>query len=307
MKRREFDEKVLRIGIDLGGTKILGALVDDAGNAVATRQLPTFAKEKHSEKEILQTISTIVQDLLIWAEKEGRTPVEIGIASAGIIDTSTRTIRYAQSLGVKDFPIGEQVEKALQMPVHLCNDTDAAAMAEWQKKSRKSDRFMYVSVGTGIGAGIVKEGKIMQGAGELGHMTVNPKGENCTCGNYGCLKHYASGPAMEEKVRMKGGKYREMAMPEIVELAEKGDLWCQNVLKESAQYLGLALVNSIHLLAVNEIVIGGGVLQKGDFFFSQVEAYVKRFTMPYMAEGITVQPARFKAEIGAVGAVCSRR
>ncbi|SDI00582.1 ROK family protein [Alteribacillus bidgolensis] len=307
MKRREFNGKTLRIGIDLGGTKILGALVDDDGHAVATRQLPTFAKKEHPEKEILQTISTIVQDLIIRAEKEDRTPIEIGIASAGIIDPRTRTIRYAQSLSVKDFSIGEHVEKALQMPVRLCNDTDAAAMAEWQKKSRKRDRFMYVSVGTGIGAGIVMEEKIMQGAGELGHMTVNPKGQICSCGNYGCLKHYASGPAMEEKVRTKGGKYKKMAMPEIVELAEKGDVWCQNVLKEGARYLGLALVNSIHLLALKEIVIGGGVLQKGDYFFSQVEAYVKRFTMSYMAEGITMKPARFEAELGAVGAACSIR
>ncbi|MFB4163827.1 ROK family protein [Alteribacillus sp. JSM 102045] len=307
MKRRIYSWKTSRIGIDLGGTKILGALVDEAGNVVTSLQLPTFSDKEASQKELLSSIISIINQLIKSAKKEGQTPQGIGIASAGIIDQGTRTIRYAQSLGVKDFSIGKQLEDIFQIPVRLCNDTDAAAMAKWQKNNNNSDSFMYVSVGTGIGAGIMKEGVLLQGAGEIGHMTVNREGGICPCGNRGCLKHYASGPAMEEKVRTGHGRYAEMTMPEIIERAENGDTWCQDVLKEGAHYLGLALVNAVHLLHIKEIALGGGVLQEGEFFLKQVQTYVHRYTMPFMAEGLTVKRSPFKAEIGAVGAACIMR
>ncbi|SDH26922.1 glucokinase [Alteribacillus persepolensis] len=291
-------QQTARIGIDIGGTKTLGVVIDNQNNIIQTLKYPTLSQAGDAHTSLLRTVQHTIQQLYDRAKQYGYTLMGIGIACAGIIDDTNRTIRYAQSLGIHDLPIGGFLEEAFQLPVYLCNDTDAAALAELDTANDKHASFLYVSVGTSIGAGIVKHGKLLKGAGEIGHMAVERNGISCSCNHQGCLKHYASGQALEKKAQSKGGSYAAIAMPCIIALAEEGDQWCQQVIKEGAGYLGLALVNAVHLLNIDDIVLGGGVLQKEGMFINEIETYVKRHVMI----PARVRKASLKTEASAVGA-----
>src|SRR5688500_16471072 len=211
--------KKLACGVDVGGTKILGGVVDHDGNIIEDHRVESPAK---SPEAIEAAIIEVVQEL------KTRHPIEcVGIGAAGYIDKGRSTVMFAPNIAWRDVPLKERLEKVLELPVVIENDANAAAWGEFEYGAgAEVDNMMLVTVGTGVGGGLVLEGELYRGAfgvgAEIGHMRVVPNGHLCGCGNRGCWEQYASGSALVRNVRSaaRGGS---LLAREVLDRAE-GDL-----------------------------------------------------------------------------------
>lgn len=202
--KEKVNGKQYAVGLDLGGTKILAALIDDRGKIIHRVERQT-RPEEGADAVVDRVMRTLEQ-----VTEPGDIPSEeikgVGVASAGVIDSEENCVLFANNLGWTNVPIGKMIEERFGFRVRINNDANVAALAEWMWGRGKGKRHViYITVSTGIGAGIISEGRIIQGvsnsAGEFGHMSVNVEGPPCACGNRGCLENYASGLALPVRRR----------------------------------------------------------------------------------------------------------
>jgi len=247
-----------RIGIDLGGTKIEGILLDDEHNVVVRKRVPTQRSQGY--QAILHRIVSLISDLKSQVERE---KVAIGICTPGAIDPTTNRLKNSNTLCLIGKPILEDLEQAVGQHVAMDNDANCFALAEAKLGAAKGGKVVFgVIMGTGVGGGIVINGQIHHGhlniAGEWGHHTLYPHGKDCYCGRKGCVETYISGPALERAWKEKTGK--DQSLPEIItELKHKNT---DEALTWKADFLsnfGMALANVIDILDPDIVVLGGGV------------------------------------------------
>jgi glucokinase len=274
----------LTIGIDVGGTKVAGGVVDEQGNVLTSNRRPTPADDPAGTRD------TIVE---VAAELVAQYPqaTAIGIGAAAWIDAAGSTVLFAPNLAWRDEPLQAYVHKAIGLPVVLDNDANVAAWAEFRfGVAKHADSMAMITVGTGIGGAIVVNGSLWRGAhgiaAELGHIQSVPDGHPCGCGRLGCLEQYASGNALvrfgragarQEPERaakllaLAGGDALAITGRQITEAARAGDGVAMDAFAQVGYWLGVALADLAQSLDPQIMVIGGGVIDAGPLLMGPVE------------------------------------
>ena len=307
----------MRIGIDLGGTKIIGGLVDEGGRVSAKRRIPTEAASGYDAivHNIIRLISAII-------EEGGASPDEIeriGVACAGQIERYSRRIVFSPNLGFHNVPIADDIERALSIETFVENDVNAATYGEWRFNLKEHPRdLLGIFVGTGIGGGLILDGRLYRGfsnvGGEIGHMTLNPYGYPCHCGGTGCFEAYCGGSYVVDRVRerLREG-YRGKIWPIIngdmeslntghIEAAYlEGDELCTVVWEEVIEYMGAGLATLLNLLNPEMIIFGGGVIYGSRYLIEQAVEVMRKRAMAPSLINVQLMKARLGEDAAIVG------
>ena len=294
------------IGVDIGGTNLKAGVVDESGQIVGEASVPTGADRPQDVvlEDILGAVSKAVQASGV-STKSIRA---VGMGSPGKIDYETGTVVYNNNLGWKDFHISEKMSEALGLPVRLENDADAAALGEVIAGSAKGARSaIIVTLGTGVGVGIVLDGKIYRGS-EFGHMVIVHGGLECTCGRKGCFEVYCSATGLIRMTREDGITEPDGTVNgrTVFDAAENGNKAAAELIDEYIEYLACGLANLINGLQPEVIGIGGGIAKQGERLLvplrKKVEAEVYKGLTPARIVGCMLG---YKA--GLIGAAMSVR
>jgi fructokinase len=266
---------MLRIGIDLGGTKTEGIVLDDAGNILARERRPTPRAEGYAA--ILQTIRALVLDL----ERQAAQPCRVGIGTPGAISARTGCLKNSNTVCLNGKPILEDLEKILARPVRLANDANCFALSEALDGAGKGHGAVFgVILGTGVGGGIVFHGKLHEGpqhiAGEWGHNVLEDGGPPCYCGKRGCVETFLSGPGLVRDYIAHGGDPAHDTHA-IVARAAGGDATAEAAMQRYLERFGRALSVVINILDPDVVVLGGGMSNIARLYTegrARVEKYV---------------------------------
>lgn len=307
-------EKNHVIGIDLGGTKISGALATLDGELLATYTIPTKAEE--GEAAIIGRIIEVVEKVLEDGDKKTEDIKAIGIGSPGPLDTKKGTIITTPNLPFKNFNIVQPIAEKFGIKTYLDNDANAATIGEYMFGAGKgSENMVFVTVSTGVGGGAVLNGKVYRGntsnALEIGHMTLLEDGPKCGCGNSGCLEALSSGTgiarrakeALETGVKSSLSQYENITSYEVFKEAANGDEVAKEVLDRALTYLGIGIANIITSFDPEVVVIGGGVSKAGEIVFDKVKEVVNKRCFKTLAESTKILPAELGTDAGVIGAV----
>ena len=305
-----------RIGIDVGGTNVKIALVDDKGSILYSNSVPTRAEMGYE-----YTVNNIKQAIRDLMNESKCTDIEgIGFDFPGQIDYKNGVVRLAPNIpGWVNIPIAQIIEDEFKIPTRIDNDVHCAALGELKfGAGRGCENFICMTVGTGIGSGLVINGQLVRGAsnaaGELGHIKLEMNGGPlCGCGDFGCLEAYASGPSivkMAEEYIMggKSTKFREMASggaitPFIVaEAAKQGDPVARRIFTIMGEYIGHGLTSVVNLLNPEKIIIGGGVADAGDILLDPIRETIKKRAMVVAGSAVEIVPAQLGNTAGVIGA-----
>ncbi|MCM3116518.1 ROK family protein [Neobacillus sp. MER 74] len=301
------------IGLDIGGTKILSALVSENGEVVSKIQCDTKGGAENFSQQIIFAIESLLEkDAIEMNRIKG-----IGIATAGVIDSKKKEILYASNLGLENFQIGNVLERRFGLPVQLYNDANAAAVGEWLWGSGKGKHnLIYITVSTGIGAGIISNDSLLTGshdsAGEFGHISINLHGPVCPCGNKGCLENYASGTAIADiaRQRLANGEVSlyfteeldQLTAVDICATAKMGDSFSIGLLKEVGESLGLGIINLIHLFNTEAVILGGGVMSESELILPSIRSTVQKHGIQSMVEQVKIEKSTLGSYACVVGA-----
>lgn len=302
------------IGVDLGGTKISTALSTTDGKIISNEVVATNAGE--GEEAVLGRIISTIEKVLV----NGNVTIEdvkgIGIGSPGPLNAEEGVIISTPNLPFKNYNVVQPIKDKFNVPVYLDNDANVAAIGEFMfGAGRGKNNIVYFTVSTGVGGGAILNGNIYRGntcnALEIGHITVNPNGPRCNCGNIGCLEAMSSGTAIGKRgrdavvtnVETSLKKYDEVTSYEVFKEAEAGDIVAKDIIEEALTYLGIGIANAIAIFDPEMIIIGGGVSKAGDIVFNKVREVVNKRCFKSMAESCEVVPAGLGTDAGVVGAV----
>ena len=314
------------VGVDLGGTSInVGVVPFSGGTVLGMRSLPT--EPERGAKAVVDRMTGMIRDAVRDARREAGFPTDavvgVGVGSPGPLDRETGTVLDTPNLGWRNFPLRDLVANAVGLEAELDNDANTAALGEtWLGAGRDVDSLVAVTLGTGIGGGIVIDGRVHHGAsdvaGEIGHMTIDPTGRRCNCGNYGCLEAYASGPAIAERAgegldggggsvlpEMVDGDLDRVTAETVYEAIVAGDLYARDVMRETARLLGVGLANLINVLNPEMIVISGGVTRAGDHIFEPLRAEVRRRAFRQAADACRIVASELGDQAGVIGAAAT--
>lgn len=303
------------IGIDIGGTMIKGALFDLQGGLIKKDETSTRA-EKGQEKFIENIISFV--NLL---QKETGKASSLGIGIAGVLDKERETLLESPNLPLlKNVPLKKLLESELGIPVFIENDANIAALGElWAGDGKGIDNFLLLTLGTGIGSGLILNGDLWTGetgkAGEFGHAVVNPDGAQCACGKKGCLEAHSSGSAMVRMAREALAKGRESSLQNLYKNnpdaltpkaiyteAKNGDELCLEIFKEAARFLAIAISDVNNLLDIHNFIIGGGVSKASHIFEAGLREEVKKRVFSVSKEKIRIIISKLGNDAGIFGA-----
>ena len=278
----------LTCGIDVGGTKISGAVVDEHGGVVEERTIESPAQDADA---IETAINTLVTDL-----RSRHDLVAVGVGAAAYIDAARARVLFAPNLAWRDLDLKDHLEKRLGLPVVVENDGNAAAWGEFRfGAAAEHEDILMVTVGTGVGGGLVTSGQLVRGAygvaAEIGHLRVVPQGLECGCGRRGCLEQYGSGSALVRQARIEaaadptaaqvlleraGGSVEAITGPMVTEVAQAGDRFAQAQFNYIGNWLGEGLASLAAVLDPSVVVVGGGVSHAGDLLMTPLREAFER-------------------------------
>ncbi len=310
----------ISIGIDIGGTNIKIVLVSEDGNILHGQQYPTphiSVKSKESLENLL------IKDLREFLEgDDSKIPAEariagIGIGVAGIIDRKKGVVIKSPNIfGLDGLPLRGIFEKEFSLPVVLENDANAYAYGEkWIGTGKDINNCVVLTLGTGLGGGLIYNGELYEGPVEIGHMSIVPSGRYCTCGSCGCLESYASGRAIVDRAVSsleKGteslltaccdGNFYKITPQVVYETALEGDNLSREVFREVGQFLGIGVANLINILSLDAIIIGGGLVGAWDLFIEEMKKEISRRALKPLSADIRILKSTLTKDAGAVGA-----
>ena len=307
-----------RIGIDVGGTNVKIALVNDEGKILYSNSVPTRAEMGY--EYTVNNIKQAIYDLLKETKLEPKDIQGIGFGFPGQVDYKAGIVRNAPNIpGWVEIPIEQIFEDEFHIPTRVDNDVRCAALGELNYGAGKGcENLICITVGTGIGSGLVVNGKLVRGAsnaaGEIGHIKLQMNGGPiCGCGDTGCLEAFASGPAIVALAEdyIKGGKstkYRELAngapiTPYIVcEAAKAGDPVAQRIFTIIGEYIGIGMASVVNLLNPEKIIIGGGVADAGEYLLNPLSETLKKRAMKIAGETVKIVHAELGNTAGVIGA-----
>src|SRR5262249_52718332 len=311
------------IGVDLGGTNIVvGAMSADGKQHYAMRSIPTSAES--GAEAVADRIVGLIEDVIqaTMAETKARREdfLGVGIGAPGPLDREKGIVIVAPNLGWRNFPLRDRIAEKLNLPAAVDNDPNCATVGEWwQGAAQGATNVIGMTIGTGIGGGLIIDGKLFHGssdvAGEIGHTTIDLNGRHCKCGNYGCLEAYASGPAIATRARevlvreetasllpsMVDGKLDEITALTVYRAAHEGDA----VASEIVRYLGVGFANLLSTGNAVGGVVAGGVTRAGDALFIPLLAEVRRRAFRPAVDAARIVPGELPGTAGVVGAVAT--
>jgi len=312
--------KKYSIGVDLGGTNISSAIMNRQGEIASSLKIRTLA-EKGKEATIKRIIKTIYNNIA----HSVITPddiIGIGIGAPGPLDIKRGIINFAPNLpGWRDVSLQKILEDEFNMKIVLENDANAAAWGERCFGAGQGiNNLVCFTLGTGIGGGIIIEGKIYHGnncgAGELGHMTVNKDGPRCNCGNYGCLEAYSSATGVKNRIidRIKKGiksefltfdndkLFESLRLKSIFQAARKGDILTSDIVEDAISYLGIAIANIANILNPEMVVLVGGITNEGDKLLIPLIKEVKKRAFYSNYKSLKIVIGKLAGNAGVLGA-----
>ena len=309
-----------RIGIDVGGTNVKIALVDKSGKIIYSNSVPTYAKMGY--EYTVNNIKQAIKDLMKETNTTAKDIDGIGFDFPGQVDYKTGVVKLAPNIpGWVNVPIAQMIEEEFHIPTRIDNDVRCAALGEMKFGAGQGcENFVCITVGTGIGSGLVVNGQLVRGAsnaaGEIGHIKLQMKdGLICGCGDTGCLEAYASGPSIVAMAQdyIKGGKstkFREMAAVEggeitpymVAKAAEAGDPVAKRIFAIVGEYIGIGLTSVINLLNPEKVIIGGGVAEAGDLLLDPIRKTIKERAMVVAGSAVEIVPAQLGNSAGVIGA-----
>jgi glucokinase len=317
----------LFVGLDVGGTTMKAAVVDDAGTAFPEAVLPTEASkgQEHGLNQMCETIRRAVAA----AGKSLRDIAAIGVATPGTMDIPAGIILDPPNLRPwKNVPVRDHVQRVFGVPTAFQNDANAAAFGEyWVGAGRDVKSMVMFTLGTGIGGGVILDDKVLEGqhshGAEVGHMKIDlGKSRQCGCGRWGCLEAFASATAVVKRAReavagvqgssilkdLLSSTEEDLPAREVFVAAERGDTVAKKVVDDTAYYLAVGAMNMMHIIDPDMIVYGGGMTAAGDGFLNQVRTYIWELAFPVPAERTIVRYAQLGSDAGFIGAAaCARQ
>jgi glucokinase len=320
------DERIF-VGVDLGGTKILAVAFDSELKVLATEKAKT-PREAHAEavvEALAEAVRKVIAEAsaLAAAKASSVTLDGVGVSVPGPLDRAKGIVRYTPNMGFKDYQLGVQLSKLFGAPAFLENDVQAGVYGELRAGALRGKlNAVGVFVGTGVGGGIVIDGKLYRGAtgsaGEVGHMILQEGGAACGCGNYGCLEALASRTAMAKDAivqaatgkapilySLAGSDLRKCRSSVLFEAIEGGDKGVKKAVDRAATWLGIGLANIVHILNPEAIVVGGGVVTRfGDKFLDRAVASMEGHLMPGLSGTVKVLLSELGDLAVPTGAAC---
>jgi glucokinase len=300
------------IGIDVGGTKINAFRVARDGTVQGRRSATTPADDEDA------TLATMLE---LASELRTADVLAVGVGAAGMVDAAEGVLRFAPNLAWRDLPVAARVREALGLPCQVDNDASMAAYGEFRFGAGRGYRhLLLVTVGTGIGGGIVADGRLFRGANgfaaEIGHIIVEPGGPLCGCGNRGCWEQVASGRAIDRLGRRHAREHERSILlrlahgdPErvtgalVTEAARAGDDAARGILAEVGRRLGEGIAGLVNVLDPQVVVVGGGAIVAGDLMLDPArDAFRQAVEAPEYRPRVPIVPARLGNDAGAVGA-----
>jgi glucokinase len=310
------------IGIDLGGTTLKAALVGPTGEIIHEKRIDTELRNPEALfKQVIETALSLRDN-----KSAGGRAAGIGIGIPGLVNRKTNRIEIMPNLpALSEIDITSELSSQTGLPVILDNDANSAAYGELQVGAARGQKeVFFITLGTGIGAGLIINGHIYRGAagfaGEFGHMTIDPEGIECACGNIGCLETIASGPNIVRRTRerlyrdrtsslsrLAIPRDREFTAEDIARAAREGDEMAQLMLERTGMFLGIALAAVINLLNVEMVVMGGGVMDAGDLILKPTIKETRRRAFPPSFNSCEIVIAKLGATAGMIGAALMAR
>lgn len=309
-------------GIDIGGTITKFVLASEDGKVLAgcNRQSPSLIDADHAK-----TGSLLAKALREFLEQEDAVSAlagtdgicGIGIGVAGLIDRSAgRVIKSPNIQAINGLPLKEIFVKEFALPVAIENDANIYAYGEkWIGAGQEFDTFALLTLGTGLGGGLIYKGRLYEGPMEIGHMVIVPSGRYCTCGSSGCLESYASGRAIIERVvsalekgvdslisKCCDGNFYRVTPKLVYQSALDGDGLSREVLREMGMFLGIGISNLINIMGVEAVIIGGGLVGAWDMFIEDIEKEVSRRAFKPLLENVKILKSALTEDVGAIGA-----
>lgn len=309
-------------GIDLGGTNIVSGCVAEDGSAIhGVRSIPTGSEE--GPDAVVRRIIVAAQESM--AETRVAAPdaeiIGAGIGSPGPLDTRSGVVLLTPNLGWVNMPLRQRLRDGIGLRTALDNDANCAILGEWWMGAARGTRqAVGLTIGTGIGGGIIIDGRLYHGAsdiaGEIGHMTIDANGRRCKCGNYGCVEAYASGPniairaveaiesgAGSSLASYVGGDLRRITAQTVYQAANAGDDLALEVVRDTARFLGAAVASLINIFNPEAIVIVGGVTLAGETLFDPLRREVSRRAFKPAVQVCRIVPGQLTGVAGVYGAV----
>lgn len=304
------------VGVDLGGTNIATVLIDEKGKIIKETIRRTEAKKgsKFVIKNMEESIYEVCSDISF------KKVAGIGFGIPGLVDIEKGMSIFAGNLGWRNIPILKKIKEKFDVPIFMDNDVRVATLGEkYFGAGQGIDNMICITLGTGIGSGIIIDGKLYRGsshtAGEIGHVTICKDGLYCNCGNRGCLEVYASAPGISRRARqyIKAGHYTILTSmvdgdlskitPKLIsEAYDLNDNLAHLIMDETAQLLAIGIADYIDIINPEMIVIGGGVSLAGDRLFKPLRKYVVKRSMNQIAKNVEIVPAKLKDKSGMMGA-----
>jgi len=307
------------LAVDLGGTKIVAALVSAQGDIIQREYRLSLAKE--GPEPVINRLLAMIGCILDKAKIKISQLMGVGIATAGILDARRGLVTASPNLpGWHDIPLRDIVKSKLGVSVYLINDASAAALGEHRYGAgRDVDNLIYLTVSTGIGGGIIIGGELYSGvdgcAGEIGHMTIETDGPQCSCSNFGCLEALASGTAVANEAisrvsrgekssltEISGGRFENITAEIVGVAAWDGDPMACEIVAKAANYLGIGMANLVNIFNPEKIVIGGGMAHMGDMLLEPARRVVRERAFQLPAGRVNIVPAQLGDDAGVIGA-----
>ncbi len=304
------------IGIDLGGTNIAVGLVDDSGKIIIKDSVPTIATRDYME---------IIKDMVILSEKViadagfSKDDVKgVGIGCPGSVDYQNGSVAYSNNLNFNNVPVCAEFRKLWDIPVALENDANAAAYGEYIASGENAKVFMAITLGTGVGGGVIIDNKIFTGSNgagaELGHATLVFNGLPCTCGKKGCWEAYASATALINQTKVAIENHPESLMARLAkergkvngrtafDAAKQGDAVALEVVDKYLKYVADGLVSMVNIFQPDKVVIGGGISNEGDYILKPIREYVEKYDYNKLFKRVEIDTAKLLNDAGIIGA-----
>ncbi len=305
------------IGIDLGGTNIAVGLIDASGKILHKDSVKTGAGRHYSE--IIKDMAELSKKVTLDAGFSLDDIEWVGIGNPGSCDSQNGVVIRSENLGFSNIPMCTEFQKHFDVPVYLANDADCAAYGEAMAGNAKgTDCSITVTLGTGVGGGVIIDNKIVTGfnccGGELGHIIISMEGEQCGCGNCGCWEAYASATALIRQTRKameenphslmwkEAQSLEEVSGRTSFDAAKKGDKVAQNVVDTYLRYVSVGIGNVVNIFQPEKVLIGGGISNEGDYILNPIRDFVSIYDYCKTGKRVEITTAALGNDAGIIGA-----
>jgi len=309
------------LGVDIGGTNlVVGSVAEDGSTVLAAASEPTHAES--GATDVVDRLVALAERAIVATRREapGAEILGVGVGAPGPLDTKRGIVLLTPNLGWVNMPLREIIHDRLGLPAALDNDANCAVLGEWWVGAARGARHAIgITIGTGIGGGLVLDGRLYHGAsdvaGEIGHTTIDTEGRRCKCGNYGCLEAYASGPniairaieeieagAVSRLPGYVGGDLKQITAQTVYLAAQEGDELALEVVNDTAKFLGVGIGNLLNVFNPEVVVVCGGVTLAGDHLFVPLRREVSRRAFKPAVAACRIVPGELVGTAGVYGA-----